>query len=85
MNNLNIAIDASFTPKSEYILSGSSNGKIMVYKNNKHHYHKGAGEPRFSELKSMQPEAIVAVEMNPKYTLLATASSYVAFWAPTLD
>ncbi|XP_031623415.1 WD repeat-containing protein 82-B-like [Contarinia nasturtii] len=79
-NMLNIAIDASFTPNNEYILSGSSDGNVLVFSNNKK---SGLDhERKVAELSSHQPEAITAVEMNPKYSLMATASSYVAFWVP---
>lgn len=42
-------------------------------------------EQKVAELRSYEPEAITAVEMNPIYSLIASASSYVAFWAPALD
>lgn len=84
-NTLNIPIDASFTVQSEYILSGSSDGKVYVFNNKTSNYRKDANEPRHAILHSMQPEAITMVEMNPKYAMMATASSYVAFWAPTSD
>lgn len=87
-NTLNIPIDASFTPNCDYILSGSSDGNVFVFSNNKKDLRKTAitnekCERKVAELQSMQPEAITAVEMNSKYLLMATASSYVAFWAPS--
>lgn len=84
-NTLNIPIDASFSPQSQYILSGSSNGNVLIYNNEKRNQRKDAGAPKYAELRSGQPEAITAVELNPKYALMATASSYVAFWAPRAD
>lgn len=42
-------------------------------------------ERKVAELPSQQPEAITAVEMNPKYSLMASASSYVAFWVPKTE
>lgn len=84
-NTLNIPIDASFTPDSDYILSGSSDGNVYIFSNNKKDKKRIAladRERKVAELKSLQPEAITAVEMNPKYSLMVTASSYVAFWAP---
>lgn len=84
-NTLNIPIDASFTPNSEYILSGSSDGNVVIFSNKKREQYKSQPtdrERKLAELQSLQPEAITAVEMNPKYSLMVTASSYVAFWAP---
>lgn len=84
-NTLNIPIDASFTPNSEYILSGSTDGNVFVFSNSKRDQSKTLSfdrERKLVELQSLQPEAITAVEMNPKYSLMVTASSYVAFWAP---
>lgn len=87
-NTLNIPIDASFTPNSEYILSGSTDGNVFVFSNNKRDQPKALStdrERKLVELQSLQPEAITAVEMNPKYSLMVTASSYVAFWAPNIQ
>ena len=88
-NTLNIGIDASYTPNDEYILSGSSDGNVLVFSNNKKNADRDMSgyerEQKVAELRSYEPEAITAVEMNPIYSLIASASSYVAFWAPTLD
>lgn len=81
---MNIPIDASFTPESDYILSGSSDGNVHIYSNNRKDRRRAAVlvEQKVAELCSREPEAITAVEMGTKYTLMVTASSYVAFWAP---
>lgn len=81
-NTLNIPIDASFTPNDEYILSGSTDGNVFIFRNNKQRVPSIDHERKLVELQSLQPEAITSVEMNPKCSLMATASSYVAFWAP---
>lgn len=84
-NSLNIPIDASFTPNSEYILSGSSDGNVFVFSNNRKDQKQLNSTDRarkVAELQSQQPVAITAVEMRSKYSLMVTASSYVAFWAP---
>lgn len=85
---MNIPIDASFTPNSDYILSGSSDGNVLVFTNNKRDQIRSSAvgsverERKVAELQSMQPEAITAVEMSAKFTMMVTASSYVAFWTP---
>lgn len=87
-NTLNIPIDASFTPNSDYILSGSSDGNVLVFTNNKKDQNRSSDngsvdrERKVAELQSMQKESITAVEMSAKYTMMVTASSYVAFWTP---
>lgn len=84
-NTLNIPIDASFTDSGDYILSGSSDGNVYIFSNNRKDQKRVAivdRERKVAELQSFQPEAIIAVEMSSKYSLMVTASSYVAFWAP---
>ncbi|XP_055296328.1 WD repeat-containing protein 82-B-like [Sitodiplosis mosellana] len=88
-NTLDIPIAASYTPNDEYILSGSSDGNVLVFSNNKKNTERDMmgyeREQKVAELHSYQPEAITAVEMNPIYSLIASASSYVAFWTPTIE
>lgn len=81
-NELHIPIDASFSAQSDHILTGTSNGNVIIFNSDMKSDLKDANEPEHV-LKSMRPEAITAVEMNPKYALMVTASSYVAFWAPS--
>lgn len=79
---MNIPIDVSFTPNSDYILTGSSSGHLTVYSNNRA---KRSDQGKVVETLSKENEPITAVEFNPKYTLIATASSHVAFWIPDIQ
>lgn len=81
-NTLHIPIDATFTPKSEYILTGGSDGVLNIYTNNRI---KRSDEGKLTEIPSNKREAITAVEFNPKYTMFATASSHAAFWVPQVE
>lgn len=74
-NTLGIPIEATFSPDSEYIFCGSTDGHVHAY-NNK----TGL---KVAELESKYNEAITNVQFNPKYMMLATASSDTAFWVPT--
>lgn len=78
-NTIGIPIDASFTSDSNYILTGSSDGYLHIYTN---HESRSADDKQIAEISSGQIEAITQVEMNPKYALIATASSYVGLWVP---
>lgn len=80
-NTLNIPIDASFTHNSKYILTGSSDGCLNIYSVNRE---RGEDAKRVAEIFSNQKEAITEAVYNPKYTMIATASSYVAFWLPAV-
>lgn len=80
-NTLNIPIDASFTHDSKYILTGSSDGCLNVYSVNRE---RGEDDKRVAEISSNQKEAITEAVLNPKYTMIATASSYVGLWLPVV-
>lgn len=80
-NTLNIPIDASFTPNSKYVLTGSSDGCLNIYSVNRE---RGEDDKRVAEIFSNQREAITEAVYNPKYTMIATASSYVGFWLPAV-
>lgn len=81
-NALNIPIDASFTPGSDYILTGSTDGNLIVYSLNRE---RSENDKKIAEISSNQNEAITEAELNPKYMMIATASSYVGLWVPKLN
>lgn len=80
-NTLNIPIDASFTQDSKYILTGSSDGCLNIYSVNRE---RVQDDRRIAEIFSNEREAITEAVLNPKYTMIATASSYVGFWIPVV-
>lgn len=81
-NTINVPIDASFTPESDYILTGGSDGHLNIYSNYKE---RCADNTRVADLSSNQIETITEAELNPKYTMIATASSYIGLWVPKIN
>lgn len=73
-NAIGIPIEATFSTDSEHVLSGSSDGRLHIWSTNN-------GE-KVAEIESQSSEAITNVICHPHYSMLATASSYTAFWTP---
>lgn len=75
-NPLQNPSEASYTPDSQYILSGSIDGCIHVWAANDGN--------KLTVLKPEQPnpEAVQCVKFNPKYMLMASACSKMSFWIP---
>lgn len=79
---LNLPIDAAFTPDSDYILSGSSDGKLIIYSNNQI---KSEDNKIIAELSSISEDPIIEAEYNPKYAMIATGGTYFGIWLPKCE
>ena len=72
-NYRNIPIEASFTPDSQFVLCGSSDGKIHIW-----NVEKGN---KVAVLNSEHSETIQSVQFNPKYMMFAsTCQQMVRFF-----
>lgn len=76
-NNVQISCDASYSPDSQYIFSGTSEGSIYVWDAD-----KGL---KVTILKGERSSPIQCVQFNPKFMMLASACTKMSFWIPTLD
>eukprot|EP00111_Clytia_hemisphaerica_P018086 TCONS_00053506-protein len=72
-----VFLEVSFSPDSQYVLSGSSNGKIYVWSSD-------SGK-RITVLDGMHPGSTQCVAFNPKYMMFASSCSNLAFWIPDLN
>lgn len=72
-------IEASYTPASEFILSGSSDGQVHFFKSK---LPIGDKNSKAADLQSNLSEAITDAKLNPKYLMMATASSSTGIWLP---
>ncbi|XP_065175489.1 WD repeat-containing protein 82-like [Sycon ciliatum] len=72
-----ILIDATFTPDSKFLIVGAGDGHIHLF-NTK----TGA---LLNQLEGPHPTACRCVAFNPKYMMLASACSVMAFWIPDLN
>lgn len=77
LNNSGLTLEASFTPDCKYILSGSQDGTIHVWS-------ADTGE-RVTILDGGHPSPTHCVQFNPKFTMLASACSSMAFWLPSVE
>lgn len=71
--------EATYTPDSQYILCGSTDGCIHVWSSS-----KGVKTAVLKHDKS-QAEAIQRVMFNPKYMLIASAGTRMSYWIPSID
>ncbi|CAK1603217.1 unnamed protein product [Parnassius mnemosyne] len=77
LNNKGIPIEASFSPDSQYIFSGSTDGRVHVWNADTGY--------KVCVLNGDHPAPIQCVQFNPKFMMLASACTNMAFWLPTVD
>jgi len=75
-NNKGIPLEASFSPDSQFIFSGSTDGRIVVWNAITGH--------RVAVLQAEHAGPVQCVQFSPKYMMLASAGSNMSFWIPTL-
>lgn len=77
MNNKGIAIEASFSPDSQFIFSGSTEGRIHVW-------NADTGS-KVCVLNGDHPNPVQCVQFNPKYMMLVSACTNLGFWLPSIE
>ncbi|XP_065668810.1 WD repeat-containing protein 82 isoform X2 [Hydra vulgaris] len=70
-------LEASFSPDSQYVLSGSFDGKVHIWSTD-------SGK-RIALLDGMHPGPCLRIRFNPKYMMFSTGCSNLAFWIPDLS
>ncbi|KAF6034374.1 WDR82 [Bugula neritina] len=76
-NNKKIALEASFTPDSQFVLNGSTDGKVHIWNTE-------TGS-KVCVLTSDHTAPIQCMQFNPKYMMMASACTHMGFWLPNLD
>ncbi|KAK7102482.1 WD repeat-containing protein 82-like [Littorina saxatilis] len=76
-NNRGIPLEACFTPDSQFVFCGSTDGKVHCWSTE-----TGA---KIAILSSDHPGPIQNLQFNPKYMMMATACTNMAFWLPCVD
>ncbi|GIY94489.1 WD repeat-containing protein 82, partial [Caerostris extrusa] len=74
VNSKNIPLEASFSPDSQFIFSGSSDGAIHVW--------NSETLLREAVLHSGYTNPVHCVQFNHKYMMLVSASNNMVFWTP---
>ncbi|XP_065058323.1 WD repeat-containing protein 82-like [Rhopilema esculentum] len=70
-------LEASYSPDSQYVFTGSSDGKIHVWATD-------SGK-KITVLDANHPGSVQNVKFNPKYMMLASTCTNMAFWIPNVD
>lgn len=77
LNNKGIPIEASFSPDSQFIFSGSTDGRVHVWNADTGY--------KVCVLNADHPGPVQCVQFNPKYMMLASACTNMAFWLPAIE
>jgi len=77
LNNKGIALEASYSPDSQFVFSGSTDGRLHVW-NAENGY-------KLCVLNADHTGPVQCVQFNPKYMMLASACTNMAFWLPNMD
>uniref|UniRef100_A0A131XGF5 Putative histone H3 lys4 methyltransferase complex and rna cleavage factor ii complex n=1 Tax=Hyalomma excavatum TaxID=257692 RepID=A0A131XGF5_9ACAR len=78
MNNKGIPLEASFSPDSQFVFSGSTDGRVHVWST-------AEGGARIAVLSCDHTGPVHCVQFNPKYMMLVSACTNMAFWLPSID
>lgn len=73
-NFRNIPLEASFTPDSQFVICGSSDGKIHIWNAEKGN--------KVAVLNSEHSDTIQSIQFNPKYMMFASTCQQMIFWLP---
>lgn len=76
-NVRNIPLEASFSPDSQFIMCGSSDGKIHIWNAEKGN--------KVAVLNSEHSETIQSVQFNPKFMMFVSTCQQMIFWLPQLE
>ncbi|CAL8077656.1 unnamed protein product [Calicophoron daubneyi] len=77
------ALDASFTPDSQFVMVGSPDGIVHIWS-----VETGirvASLPGYEAATQLPNPAIHTLAFNPRYAMLATGSNQTAFWLPNIE
>lgn len=72
-----IPVEVCFSPDSQYVLSGSQDGRVHVWGSD-------SGQ-KLTVLEGNHPGPIQCISFNPKFMMLASACTNMAFWLPNLE
>lgn len=76
-NSKGVSLEASYSPDSQFIFSGSTDGRIHVW--------NALTGQRVSVLTGEHVGPVHCVQFNPKYMMLASACNNMSFWVPQLN
>ena len=77
MNTKNIPLEASFSPDSQYVLSGSTDGRVHIW--------NAENGTKICVLKGDHTGPVRCFQFNPKSMMMASTCKNMVFWLPSLD
>ena len=76
INNKGLSLEASFSPDSQYIFSGSTDGRIYCW--------NAVSGQRMVIFQSEHQAPVQCVQFNPRYMMIASACHSMSFWIPSV-
>lgn len=77
LNTKNLPLEASFSPDSQFVISGSTDGRIHIW--------NAENGTKVCVLNGDHSGPVQCVQFNPKYMLMVSACKNMAFWLPSVD
>eukprot|EP00095_Tigriopus_kingsejongensis_P001573 snap_masked-scaffold907_size82601-processed-gene-0.9 protein:Tk01573 transcript:snap_masked-scaffold907_size82601-processed-gene-0.9-mRNA-1 annotation:"wd repeat-containing protein 82" len=77
LNSKHLPLEASFSPDSQFIISGSTDGRLHIW--------NAENGTKVCVLNGDHSGPVQCVQFNPKYMLMASACKNMAFWLPSVD
>jgi COMPASS component SWD2 len=74
LNNRGVALDGCFSPDSQYVFSGSTDGRV--------HSWKVTDGYKVCVLNGGHVGPVQCVQFNPAYLMMASACTHLNFWLP---
>jgi len=77
LNSKSLPLEASFSPDSQFVISGSTDGRIHIW--------NAENGTKVCVLHGDHTGPVQCVQFNPKYMLMASACKNMAFWLPSVE
>jgi len=77
LNSKGIPLEASFSPDSQFVISGSTDGRVHIW--------NAENGTKVCVLNGDHTDPVRCVQFNPKFMMMASACKRMAFWLPSVD